>query len=164
MPTSALDSRQNLYQIQMNFPLIRSGSWPDILQKLSRSSARPWRFVPASTAGTETVFQFNPYLWIVDKKTTNREYDGASFVDKKSTQNPKSWFLGMSGSVICGQKIHINFFEKIRKIGFWECHGASFVDKKSTLIFFLKNSKNWVLEMSWSVKFGQRNYAYPLEY
>ena len=107
---------------------------------------------------------FNPYLWIVDKKTTNREYDEASFVDKKSTQNLKSWFLGMSGSVICGQKIHINFFEKIRKIGFWECHGASFVDKKSTLIFFLKNSKNWVLEMSWSVKFGQRNYAYPLEY
>ena len=83
----------------------------------------------------------NPYLWIVDKKTTNREYDGASFVDKKSTQNPKSWFLGMSGSVICGQKIHINFFEKIRKIGFWECHGASFVDKKSTLIFFLKIRK-----------------------
>ena len=27
----------------------------------------------------------NPYLWIVDKKSTNREYGGASFVDKKST-------------------------------------------------------------------------------
>ena len=28
---------------------------------------------------------FNPYLWIVDKKSTNREYGGASFADKKST-------------------------------------------------------------------------------
>ena len=27
----------------------------------------------------------NPYLWIMDKKSTNREYGGASFVDKKST-------------------------------------------------------------------------------
>ena len=29
--------------------------------------------------------RINPYLWIVDKKSTNREYGGASFVDKKST-------------------------------------------------------------------------------
>ena len=45
-------------------------------------------------------------------------------MDKKPTQNPKICILGMSGSVICGQKIHINFI--------------------------LKNRKNWVLVMSWS--------------
>ena len=55
----------------------------------------------------------------MDKKSTNREYDGASFVDKKPTQNPKNWFLGMPGSVICGQKIHINLiFEKSEKLAF----------------------------------------------
>ena len=33
----------------------------------------------------QRTYVFNPYLWIVDKKYTNREYGGASFVNKKST-------------------------------------------------------------------------------
>jgi len=51
----------------------------------------------------------------VDKKPTCEwERRGASFVDKKSTlnfflKNPKICFLGMSWSVICGQKIHSHF-------------------------------------------------------
>jgi len=48
----------------------------------------------------------------LEKKSKNREHQGASFLEKKSNENPKNPILGTSRSVISGKKIQTFFMSR----------------------------------------------------
>ena len=78
-------------------------------------------------------FHFNPYLEIVDKKSTNWDLRERHLW----TKNPQKFFLGMSGSVICGQKIHTTFL--VLNIWLWKNLEFFFAGKCLSVICGQKN-------------------------